>query len=127
MKSFLVSRFFSFHYAISGISHILRTQKNSWIHLVATIIVVIVALLLRIGLIDFSVIILAIGLVWVTEAINTTLETIVDLVSPAEHPLAKVCKDVGAAAVLFSAITAVAIGVLILIPPIYIQLTSLIR
>jgi diacylglycerol kinase len=63
------------------------------------------------------VIVIAIALVWTSEFLNTALEAVVDLASPERHYLAKVCKDVGAAAVLIAAITAVLIGLLILGPP----------
>jgi len=59
---------------------------------------------------------LIIGLVWMAEFLNTALEVIVDLASPEKHPLAKIGKDVGAAAVLITAMVSVVIGVLILGP-----------
>ena len=66
---------------------------------------------------DWAVILLAIVMVWAAEFFNTAIESIVDLVSPDKHPLAKVGKDVGAAAVLIAALTSVLIGLLILGPP----------
>jgi diacylglycerol kinase len=57
------------------------------------------------------------GLVWMAEFVNSALEATVDLASPEAHPLAKVGKDVGAAAVLIAALAAAAIGVLVLGPP----------
>jgi len=56
-------------------------------------------------------------IVWMGEFINTALEAIIDLASPQIHPLAKIGKDVGAAAVLIAAIAAVIVGLLILGPP----------
>jgi diacylglycerol kinase len=57
------------------------------------------------------------ALVWTAEFINSALEAVVDLASPQNHPLAKVGKDVGAAAVLIAALTSVLVGLLILGPP----------
>jgi diacylglycerol kinase len=57
------------------------------------------------------------ALVWMAEFINSALEAIVDLASPDAHPLAKVGKDVGAAAVLIAAVSAALVGLLILGPP----------
>jgi diacylglycerol kinase (ATP) len=51
--------------------------------------------------------------------LNTAIEAVVDLASPAKHPLAKVGKDVGAAAVLIAALAAVGVGLLILGPPLW--------
>jgi diacylglycerol kinase len=58
-------------------------------------------------------------MVWTAEFINTALEAVVDLASPRHHPLAKVGKDVGAAAVLIAALTSVLVGLLILGPPLW--------
>jgi len=68
---------------------------------------------------------LVIGIVWISEFLNTALEVIVDLASPERHPLAKVGKDVGAAAVLISASIAVIIGLLILGPPLIEKISML--
>ncbi|MGB4057617.1 MAG: diacylglycerol kinase [Alphaproteobacteria bacterium] len=43
-------------------------------------------------------------LVLIVEILNTAIETIVNLVSPAQHPLAKYAKDLGSAAVFLSLI-----------------------
>jgi diacylglycerol kinase len=65
------------------------------------------------------VLVLAIGGVVATEAMNTAIERVVDLVCPDRHPLAKISKDVAAAAVLFAAMAAVVIGLLILGPALW--------
>jgi diacylglycerol kinase len=57
--------------------------------------------------------------VWMAEFMNTALEAVVDMVMPDLHPLAKVAKDIAAAAVLVGAIGAVLIGLLILGPPLW--------
>ena len=57
---------------------------------------------------------MAIGLVWVAELMNTVAETIVNLSSPDKHPLARIAKDLAAAAVLITALVAAAIGVIVL-------------
>ena len=68
-------------------------------------------------MVEFAVIILTITLVWTAEFLNTALEAVVDLASPQDHPLAKVGKDVGAAAVLIAALASVLVGLLVLGPP----------
>ncbi len=57
---------------------------------------------------------MAIGLVWVAELMNTVAETIVNISSPDKHPLARIAKDLAAAAVLITALVAAAIGVIVL-------------
>jgi len=68
------------------------------------------------------VLLLTIGLVWTAEFLNTALEAVVDLASPQQHPLARIGKDVGAAAVLIAALIAVLTGLLILGPPLWMRL-----
>jgi diacylglycerol kinase len=97
----------------------LRTQRNAWIHAVISTLVFALGLWLRLGRIEWAIILLTIAVVWMAEFINTALEAVVDLASPDLHPLAKVGKDVAAAAVLVGAITAVLVGLLILGPPLW--------
>jgi len=122
MKSFILSRIRSFGYAFRGWWHVINTQQNAWIHSVVTIAVVIVGLWLGLPPRDWAVLLLTIAMVWAAEFFNTALEAIVDLASPARHPLAKVGKDVGAAAVLIAALAAIGIGLLILGPPLWAEI-----
>jgi diacylglycerol kinase len=116
---FFVSRAHSFRHAFRGWWYVIRTQRNAWIHAVITTLVLLVALWLHLPLRDWALLFLAIALVWTAEFINTSLEAVVDLASPQQHPLAKVGKDVGAAAVLIAALTAILVGLLVLGPPLF--------
>jgi diacylglycerol kinase (ATP) len=109
----------SFRYAFTGWWHVIRTQKNAWIHTTISIAVLLLAFWLRLGPRDWAILILAIAMVWMGEILNTALEAVVDLASPEMHPLARVGKDVGAAAVLIAALASVIIGLLILGPPLF--------
>lgn len=115
--NFIRSRLSSVKNAIVGWWHVIRTQKNAWIHAIATVVVILMAFWLKLPTRDWSVLILTIAMVWTAEFLNTALEIVVDLASPNVHPLAKVGKDVGAAGVLIAALSAVIIGLLILGPP----------
>jgi diacylglycerol kinase (ATP) len=117
IAEFLRSRGRSFRYAFAGWWHVIRTQQNAWIHTTISFAVVAIAFLLRLSARDWAVLILAIAMVWMGEFLNTALEAVVDLASPELHPLAKVGKDVGAAAVLIAALASILIGLLILGPP----------
>jgi len=119
MLSFLRSRSRSFRYAFEGWWYVIRTQKNAWIHAVVSFIVVLLGLWLDLPQRDWAVIILAIAMVWGAEFFNTALEAIVDLASPEMNHLAKIGKDVGAAAVLIAAGASIIIGFLILGPPFF--------
>ena len=109
----------SFRYAFAGLAHAVRTQRNLRIHLVVGALVVGVGLCLNLPLRDWAVLALTIGAVIAGELLNTVVEAFVDLVSPEYHELAKVAKDVAAATVLVLALSAVAVGLLILGPPLW--------
>ena len=119
MWSFIVSRYQSFGHAFRGWWYVLRTQRNAWIHTVIATLVFIVSAWLKISRQEWAIIILTSAMVFAAEFINTAIEAVVDLASPEKHPLAKVGKDVGAAAVLISALAAILIGLLILGPPLW--------
>lgn len=126
MNPFFQSRARSFRYAFSGWWFVLRTQKNAWIHAVFSVAVILVSFWLQLTRQDWALIIVAIALVWTSEFINTALEAVVDLASKNEQDeLAKIGKDVGAAAVLIAAICSALIGVLILGPPLWQRLVAL--
>jgi len=104
------SLLWSFDYAIRGIVHALRTQRNMRLHFLVSACVFVAALALRISGLELIAIVFAVGLVLVAELINTAVETTVDLATASYDPLAAIAKDVAAGAVLVSAITAVAVG-----------------
>jgi diacylglycerol kinase len=113
------SRLDSFRHAFTGWWHVIRTQRNAWIHATASVAVFALGLWLGLNRTEWAVIFLTVGLVWVAEFVNTALEAVVDLASPDLHPLAKIGKDVGAAAVLVGAGVAVIVGLLVLGPPLW--------
>ena len=118
-QSELRNRAKSFQYALEGSWYVLRTQKNTWIHAVASLAVVALGLWLGLLRTDWAIIIITMTIVWMAEFVNTALEAIVDMTTPEDHPLAKVAKDVSAAAVLLGACAAVLVGILILGPPLW--------
>lgn len=125
MRDFFVTRVRAFGYAFSGWWYVLRTQRNAWIHALASVMVFLMAAWLALPARDWAVLILTVCIVWASEFLNTALEAVVDLASPQLHPLAKVGKDVGAAAVLIAALASVFVGLLILGPPLLSKLNFL--
>ena len=106
----------SFSFAFAGLSYLLRTQSNFWVHLTAALGILLVSALLGLGGAELAALVLAIGLVLLAEAVNTALEAVVDLASPEIHPLARTAKDVAAAGVLIAALTALLVGIALLLP-----------
>ncbi len=115
--TFLLSRFRSFKPAIEGWWFVLRSQQNTWVHTVISILAIGLSFWLKISTIEWAIILLTMAVVWLTEFLNTAIEVVVNMVSPEPHPLAKAAKDISAAAVLIAALAALAIGLLIFLPP----------
>lgn len=125
MISFFKTRMLAFRYAFAGWWYVIRTQRNAWIHAMISLIVLIIGLWLHIKPVEWALIVLAVAIVWTAEFINTALEAVVDLASPQHHPLARVGKDVGAAAVLIASLASILIGLLVLGPPLWAKLMAL--
>src|ERR1035437_134850 len=85
--SYLTGRLRSFGHAFRGLKVLVQTQHNARIHAVATILVVAAGVLARISPTEWALIALAVVCVWATEALNTSIEFLVDLLSPELHPL----------------------------------------
>lgn len=109
----------SFRWAFTGLAYAFHTQPHFRFHLAAALVVSVVAVLLHLSATAWAVLVLTMGSVLVVELINTAIESIVDLMSPEYHPLAKIVKDLAAGAVLFVAITAILVGLFILGPPLW--------
>ena len=109
----------SFRNALSGLSDLLRSQRNARIHLAITLAVTGSAAWLRLSGGDWALLALAAALVWTAELINTAVEAVVDLASPGWLPLARSAKDLSAAAVLVAAVGAAVVGALVLAPPLF--------
>lgn len=118
MIDFIKSRITSFKNAFEGLRYALRTQKNAWIHLLATIIAIILGIWLKIDLIEWALIILCFAIVWGAELFNTSIETVFDLISEDHSPRIKIGKDLGAGAVLVASVAALIISFIIFLPKI---------
>ena len=79
--------------------------------------VVVVAAWLNVSRIEWAILLMMVAIVLSLEAMNSAIETTVDLISPDIHPLAGRAKDLAAGAVLISAVASVVVGLLILLPP----------
>jgi diacylglycerol kinase (ATP) len=125
LLEFLSSRGRSFIHAFAGWWYVIHTQKNAWVHAIGTVLVLSIAAWLSLPAWQFAILILTICVVWTSEFINSALEAVVDLASPYKHPLAKVGKDVGAAAVLIAALSSILVGILLLGPPLLEKIAQL--
>ncbi len=100
----------SFGYAFQGVVACLLGERNFRIHTLAGAMAIAMGAYYRLSGTQWAVLLLAIALVLCCEAVNTAVEAAVDLVSPGEHPLAKLAKDCAAGAVLLAAAGSVGVG-----------------
>ena len=122
MEKFSTSkRIKSFAYAFKGLVLMFREEHNSRIHLAAGVLAVLTGFLLNISMIEWVAIVLCIGWVLGMEAINSALERICDLISKEKSASIEKIKDLAAAGVLISALTALGVGMLIFLPKILCQ------
>ena len=106
----------SFRYAAAGIVSVIRRERNMKIHLAVTALVIIFGFALGITRTEWLICIGLFGLVMALEAVNTAVESAVDLVTEEKRPMAKLAKDAAAGAVLIAAICAAVIGLMIFVP-----------
>jgi diacylglycerol kinase len=117
-KFSIKSRLASFRFAINGLRSLLRYEHNSRIHLAVAVIAIISGIMLKLNSSEWSLIIILTGLVFITELLNSALESLADYTNPDLNELIKNAKDYSAAAVLVSAIISLVIGLIIFIPKI---------
>ncbi|AYL97860.1 diacylglycerol kinase [Mucilaginibacter celer] len=108
----------SFGFAFKGLRYATKTQPNFQIHLAAGTTAVALGLCLKISADEWLWVMACIAIVLITELLNTSLETLTDLVSPTYHEKAGHTKDVGAAAVVIAALFAIITGAIIFLPKI---------
>ena len=117
-RFYLSKRVRSFGYAIKGLILLFREEHNFRIHISAAILVVIIGFILRINSIEWLAVIFAIGIVLITEILNTAIENMADLITLEKDERIRKIKDLGAAAALISAFIAAIIGIIIFLPKI---------
>ena len=103
----------SFNFAVEGIIHVVRTQRNMRIHLLAAVLVLVAAIWIGVSKLELIALLLAIAFVFIAEMINSALEQAIDVATTSFDPLAKLAKDVAAGAVLIATVNAIAIGYLV--------------
>ncbi len=103
-------------YALQGWITFFRREANGQIQLFIAVMVIVAGFALRVSVTDWMILLSCMGVVISLEMINSAMEKICDHVNPKIHPSIKTIKDIAAGAVLWSAVIAAIIGLLIFIP-----------
>lgn len=111
MKPFIQS----FRFAANGIRLAVAGQRNMKIHIAAALGVTVGGIYYTISNTEWCLVLLAIGLVMTAELLNSSIESLVDLMEPRQHPLAGKAKDIAAGGVLVACVSAAGIGLLVFI------------
>lgn len=106
----------NFKYALIGLAHILKSERNARIHLLVAVVVSIAALVLDLPATEMVAVFFAIMTVFIAEIFNTVTEKTLDLLHPGESPKVALIKDMAAGAVLVTAVGAAIMGFVIFSP-----------
>ena len=109
----------SFGYAFSGLKTALKNEPNIRIHLLISLLTIVLALFLGFSPVEWIILAFTISFVLILELINTTLETLINIVSPEIKEEARMAKDVSAAAVLIGALLSVVVAGFLFLPKIF--------
>ena len=108
----------SFFHAIDGFIYAFKFEHNVIVILISALLTIIFGFIFHLSVLEWLFCIIIIGMILATELINTSIEALVDLVTPEIHPLAKIAKDTASTAVLILCTTALIGGLIIFIPKI---------
>ncbi len=105
----------SFNYAIEGVIHVLRRERNMRVHFLLATVILVLAFAYDVSKLELMALLIAISFVLIAEMLNTAVEEMIDLTTKAYDPRAKIAKDVAAGAVLIAAVVAGTIGYLVFV------------
>jgi diacylglycerol kinase (ATP) len=92
---------------------VLKYENNIRFHALATLIVIALGCYFNLNKYEWMAIVFAIGIVWITEIINTAIEKLVDFISPQFDKKTGAIKDMAAGAVLVASFIAFVVGLLV--------------
>lgn len=109
----------SMRFALNGIYHFFRRERNGQIQGVIAVLVIAAGVFFKVSRMEWLALLLCTGLVIGLEMLNSAIERICNLYSTEFHPAIKIIKDVAAAAVLWSAIVSLFVGLIVFMPYVF--------
>ncbi len=104
-----------FRHAMRGVRVGMRGQNSFCVHLFAAVLVAIVAVVLRVNLLEWCVLVLCIGSVLGAELFNSALERTAQAITDDYHEDLRDALDIASGAVLLVAVCAAVVGAIIFI------------
>jgi diacylglycerol kinase len=117
--------FHAFHVAFRGLAKAWLQERHLKVHTLAMLAVGTAGWFLKIPRAEFALLILCFGLVLGLEYANSAIERLADRVTLDWDPIIRDAKDFAAAAVLVAALASIAVGILVLGPPLFDLILSL--
>ncbi len=115
-KFSLIARIRSTDNAWRGLWFMFKTTHNAWLEIFFGVLAIYLGIIFNLTSVEWAIIAMSIGLVIITETINTAIEVDTDLTSPGYHPMAKDIKDISAGAVALACVLSCVIGLIIFGP-----------
>ena len=106
----------SFKFAWKGIMTCAGHEQNITFHLIVAILVVVAGFVFDITKSEWAAVVICIGMVITAELFNSSIERLVDMVSPQWQKIAGEVKDIAAGAVLVTAVAAAIVGIIVFLP-----------
>ena len=104
----------TFKNARKGLRLVLKSEMNIRIHIITAFFVLLLAYFLNFSAIEFCILLLTIGMVIVSEMLNTAIEFALDAVYHNKYSrMVGMAKDISAGAVMFASILAILIGIIL--------------
>jgi diacylglycerol kinase len=115
----------TFRNARKGFRLTLKSERNLRVHVFTAILVIISALVLNFSIIKMCILLLTIAGVMSAEMFNSAIEFSLDAIFHNRYSkMVGMAKDIAAGAVMLVTVSAIMIGVLLFVPPIYVILTN---
>lgn len=115
-NSFFSGRLKSVGFAVKGALKLITTEHSVMVQSSLAVLMTVAGFYFKIDRYEWMMQILAFGLVLGVESLNTAVEKIADFIHPEYHERIGFIKDIAAGAVMFAALAAIAIGLLIYVP-----------
>ena len=105
-------------YSIRGLIYFYKTEKSAFIHMAASLVMIILSIVFNISLTEWMVVVVCLLSILSMEIINTSMEVTVDMITMEYNENAKNAKDLGSGATFIVSCMTFVCAMIIFIPKI---------